>query len=122
MQSIDTARNADHCMHEEQESRLKITCRARHDGGEAMFALDIVEDVEDAHAHAVLAAAVHVALHLCAQAGTPPSKEQQNISFFPAGARINKRLLDLRTCAYILHCAAKHAAACFRCLKTPPLI
>ncbi len=33
-------------------------------GCESVVALDIVEDVEDAHAHAVLAPAVHVPLHL----------------------------------------------------------
>lgn len=47
-----------------------------------MVALDIVEDVEDAHAHAVLAAAVHVALHLRAQAGNPPQKGTSICLFF----------------------------------------
>lgn len=41
-----------------------LTCRSRDNRCKAMVALHIVQDIEYAHAHPVLAATVHVALHL----------------------------------------------------------
>lgn len=48
--------------------RLSSTCRAGDDGTEAVLALDVVQDIEHAHAHPVLAAAVLVAFQLHPQA------------------------------------------------------
>ena len=44
--------------------RLCSTCRARHNGAEAVLPLDVVQHIEHAHAHAVLGRRVLVALQL----------------------------------------------------------